>query len=421
MKGIVPTLGWVMAGLAVLVSFGIDFSNSAQGGAIDLRNRVVGARVLAHGIDPYHYQWREGEPPEYCDPLRDPNIPVSRATAAPPVIMLHLVFAPLPYRAAQYLWLVAQWLLLLGTGWLCFRACATPAQRGLVVVAVVGFTYTAGWRLHAERGQVYVLLSFLFACWLTATLDPKRGNSFLAGFIGGFLGTLRAPFLLLLPFLALHRRGQLAGAAVGLLLGSGLPVLFHPGIWSDYSSAMNTRSDLYRLGYPPHGAPIRPAVIEGIAAETYAHPVEIPSNDFSAYSLLRRRGSGTLPALPLLVAVALPLLFWLWWTRGRPAECLLTGVASWFFLTDLFLPAARYSYNDVLILNPILLGIVTARKFPWAAWPCVLAFPVGWIVYAFTIERPSLVNLPVALFTISAILFLVPLPARTIDERDGAP
>ena len=42
---------------------------------------------------------------------------------------------------------------------------------------VTGFTYTAAWRLHAERGQAYVLLAFLFACWLTVTLDPNGDGS----------------------------------------------------------------------------------------------------------------------------------------------------------------------------------------------------------------------------------------------------
>ena len=41
MKGMMPRMGWVMAGLALLVSFGVDFANTAQGGAIDLRNRIV--------------------------------------------------------------------------------------------------------------------------------------------------------------------------------------------------------------------------------------------------------------------------------------------------------------------------------------------------------------------------------------------
>jgi hypothetical protein len=281
-----------------------------------------------------------------------------------------------------------------------------------VALAVTGFTYTAAWRLHAERGQAYVLLAFLFACWLTATLDPKRGNGFhgfIGGCVAGFLVALRPPFILLAPFLALHRRGQLAGAAVGLLLGFGLPLLINPAGWTDYFSAMQTHSELYRNDIDPRPGPQSyPATIEGIPTDILGHYVPIPYADFSAHALLRWLGFAPFPALPLLFAVAAPFAFWLGLSRKQPAERLLPGLAAWFFLADLFLPAYRDSYNDVLILNVVFLGLVTAKagKFPWAAWPCALALPLGWAVYVFAPEQAWLINLPAGFFTLGAILFL---------------
>jgi hypothetical protein len=58
-----------------------------------------------------------------------------------------------------------------------------------------------------------------------------------------------------------------------------------------------------------------------------------------------------------------------------------------------------------------LAGLVAAQKFPsekfpWAAWPCALALPLGWGVYAFAPEEAWLINLPAAFFTLGAILFL---------------
>jgi len=407
MKGMLPTMGWVAVGLVLLVSFSMDWANTAQGGAIDLRNRITGARLLEDGADAYHYKWRKGDPPEYCDPYNNPKLPVSKTTATPALLMLQLPLAALPYRLAQFLWFFAQWLLLLATGWLWLRACATSPTRWLVALFVAGFTYTAAWRLHAERGQAYVLLTFLFACWLTATLDPKRGTGFTAGCIAGFLVALRPPFVLLAPFLALHRRGQLAGAAAGLLLGFGLPLLLNPVGWSDYYSAMQTHSELYRNDVDPRPGPQHyPAEIEGISTDILANYVSIPYADFSAHALLRRLGFAPFPALPVLLAVAVPFGFWLGLSRGQPAERLLPGLAAWCFLADLFLPAYRDSYNDVLILNVVLLGIVLAKKFPWAAWPCVLALPLGWAVYAFVPEQAWLIDLPALFLTLGAILFL---------------
>jgi hypothetical protein len=407
MKGVAPILGWVAIGLALLVSFGVDFANTAQGGAIDLRNRITGLRLLEHGIDAYHYKWHDGDPEAYCDVYNNPKLPVSKTTATPALLMLHVPWAALPYRLAQFLWFFAQWLLLLGTGWLWLRACPTSRQRWLVALAVTGFTYTAAWRLHAERGQAYVLLAFLFACWLTATLDPKRGNGFVVGCIAGFLIALRPPFVLLVPFLAWHRRGQLVGAAVGLALGFGLPLLMNPAGWTDYFSAMRTHSELYRNAIDPRPGPQSyPPTVEGIPTDTLGNYVAIPYADFSVFALLRWLGFAPFPAAPVVLAVAMLLALWIGLSRKQPAEHLLPGLAAWFFLIDLFLPAYRDSYNDVLILNVVALGFVTAAKFPWAAWPCALALPLGWAVYAFGPEQAWLINLPTALFTLGAILFL---------------
>ena len=410
-------MGWVLIGFALIVSFCIDFANTAQGGAIDLRNRVTGLRLLEHGIDAYRYKWSEGDPAEYGDVYNNPKLPVSKTTATPALLLLHLPLAALPYRLAQFLWFFAQWLLLLGTGWLWLRVCATSSTRWLGALFLVGFTYTAAWRLHAERGQAYVLLAFLFACWLTATLDPKArmrawGNGFVAGCVAGFLVALRPPFVLLLPFLALHRRGQLLGAAAGLVLGFGLPLLINPAGWTDYFSAMQTHSELYRNDIDPRPGPQSyPSTIEGIPTDILGHYVAIPYADFSVFALLRWLGFAPFPALPLLLAVAIPFALWLWFSRGQSAERLLPGLAAWFFLADLFLPAYRDSYNDVLILNVVFAGFVAAQKFssgkfPWAAWPCALALPLGWAVYAFAPEQAWLINLPTAFFTLGAILFL---------------
>jgi len=405
LKRILPILGRVLVGLVLLVSFRIDLANTEQGGAVDFRNRITGVRLLEHGIDPYHFIWHEGDPPEYCDLRNNPHLPVSKTTVTPTLLMLYAPLALLPYRSAQFLWLVAQWLLLLGTAWLWLRACTTPLMGWLVTLFITAFTYTQAWRWEAERGQSYMLLAFIFAYWLTTTMDSKRGNGFIAGCVAGFLVALRPPFILFLPFLALHRRGQLIGATAGLLLGFGLPFLINPAGWIDYSSAMQTNSDLYRHGINPKKGPQDfPAMIEGTPTTILSHLNPFPYGDFSAYALFRYLGLPPLSGLPLLVIVL--FILWLWLTRGQPAELLLPGLAAWLFLTDLFLPAIRYSYYDVLILNVVLAGIITAKKFPWTAWPCALALPMAWAVYYLSPAPPLLLYLPALFFTLGAVLSL---------------
>jgi hypothetical protein len=407
MKATMPMLGWMALALALLVSFGIDLNNAMPGGAIDLRTRVTGARLLEHGLDPYHYTWHPGEPLDYCNPVENPGGAVNGTTVTPTLLLLHLPLSMLQYRRGHFVYLTAQWLLLLGLGWLWLRACATLRQRWLVALFLTGFTFTAGWRLHAERGQAYVLLAFVFAYWLTVTLDAKRGNGFWAGCVGGFLMALRPSFLVLAPFLVLHRRGQLAGAAVGLIAGAALPMLLNPAVWSEYFSAMSAHSNLYRNDvHPPQGPPVFPPSIEGMPLAHIKGYAEIRYSDYSGNALLSHLHVAHFPP-PALLFIGLALFgLWLWLARRWAIEQLLPGLAAWIFLIDFFLPAARFSYYDVLILNAVFVAIVGAGRIPWAAWPCMAALPLGWAVYALSPGRHFYIDQPEIFFTVGAILFL---------------
>jgi hypothetical protein len=414
MKGAPPLAFWFGVGLLLLVSFGADLANIEDGGAIDLRNRVTGVRLLDAGIDPYHYKWNYGDPDIYCDVYNNPHLPVSKTISTPALLLVHAPLAALNYRTGEFVWLIAQWLLLLGTAALWLRVCAAGWQRAGIAILFTAFTFTAAWRLHAERGQVYVLISFVFAAWLALTLNRTWGRHWAVGIIAGILIAFRPTFALLLPFLALHRRAQLIGAALGLLLAVGGPMLVHAPCWTEYATAMEQNSEIYRNDVNPRpGAQHYPGVIEGTSTRLLAKYAVIPYADFSAFEWLRWLGverewlgDKAWPAWPLLLAFALAFGFWLLLTYRRAPEGLLPGLAAWVFLADLFLPAYRDSYNDVMILNVIAAGLVVGTKFPWAVLPCALALPFGILVYVFVPEQVAAINFPAALLTLSAALSL---------------
>lgn len=405
---------WGALGLLLLLSFCLDFVNVQEGGSIDLRNRITGDRLLLAHRDPYFYKWQEPEPAEFCDPYNNPKLPVSKTTATPALLLLHSPLAVLPYRIAQFLWLFLQWLLLLGTVWLWFRLLETDRQRWLLAAFVTGFTYTAAWRLHAERGQSYVLLLFLFAAWLALTLRER--HSFWTGMLAGLLAALRPPFLLLAPFLLWHRRRQLPGVCVGLLLGLVLPMLWRGDCWAMYGSAMQTHSALYRTGTDPAPGPeIFPPEIEGTSTDLLANYAVIPYADFSVHAFLRGLGLEPFPAWPPFLAATAAYLIWLWMTRGQPMERLLLGVAGWFFLIDLFLPAYRDSYNDVLIVNIMALALAGSAQLAWGIRLCFLALPAGWAIFYFAPMHDWLIDLPSFFLALGAMLliFWFNFPGRT--------
>lgn len=391
------------------ISFGIDLNQVLQGGSIDLRNRITGMRLMEDHLDPYHYKWREPAPEIYCDPYNNPLLPVSKTTASPALLVLHAPLAALPYRLGQGGWLLIQWGLLLGTSWLWLRRLEKPRSRVLWMIFVTAFTYTAAWRLHAERGQAYVLLLFVFSIWANLTLKGGRRSDFFAGLVAGLSVALRPSFLLLAPFLALHRRSQLPGLLVGLFLGLGIPLLIAPACWHDYLQGMQDHSSLYRQGIDPAPPPQHyPPTIEGIPTDTVAHYAAIPYADFSVYRGLRDLGFDTLSSWPISGLLLGLFLGWLAWSRREPMPACLGGVAAWVFLADLFLPAYRNSYNDVLILAVAALTLLRPALPPWhlgflatgVAGGCAVAFLApsdGWMI-----------DLPTLLYTLGAITLLLP-------------
>jgi hypothetical protein len=419
-----PRWFWIAIGVALFVSFVFDLANTNVNGAIDLRNRITGVRLLESGIDPYTYKWHYDDPDIYLDVFNNPNplVTVSKTTASPALLILHAPLAALAYRDGEFVWLFAQWALLLGTGWLWLRACTADWQRMAIAILLTGFTFTAAWRLHAERGQSYVLLAFVFAAWLVLTLDRTWGRHWLVGIIAGLLIALRPTFALLVPFMALHRRAQLIGVAMGLLVSVGLPMLAHQPCWTDYYAAMQVNSELYRNDVNPRPGPHHyPPQIEGTPTLLIAKFAVIPYADFSAFALLRWLGiehewlgDQAWPAWPLLLVVAVGFGLWLALTFRRAPETLLAGLAAWVFLADLFLPAYRDNYNDVLILDVAAAGIVVAASLPWAIWPIGLALPFGLLVYVLAPEQVAFINFPSALMAVSAVMFM----ATLVNRRD---
>lgn len=423
MKSGVPlAAGWVALGLAALVSFGIDWNHLGSSGSIDLRNRITGVRLLAAGRDPFHYKWRPSEPERYCDPFNNLAVPVSKTTVTPTFLILHLPLGWLPYRASQYLWLIAQWLCLLGMAACAQRILQAPGRSLFAAALITGFTFTAAWRLHAERGQCYVVLALLLTAWIALSREksPSSSRQAWAGALAGILVAIRPPLLLILaPFLVLRRPDQGRSALIALLASAALPLLFDLSCWADYGKAMQTWSELYRSGVNPRPpGQAFPASVEGIPIDLLGRFVSLPFADSSLVYLLRREFHlSSVPAFPLLAALIVLLAAWLWMGRRLPSDPLLLGIACWAFLIDFFLPALRNSYNDVLILAVIPLAILrTPGSF--TSWLAAFAWPAGWLILLHPPRNPWLISLPALIWILFSSRHLLRPCLDSIKRRD---
>lgn len=388
----------------LLASFCEDWRLVTTGGSIDYRNRITGARVMERGMDPFHYKWHSGAEPELCDPFNNLAMKVSLTTVTPTALLLMLPVAKLPYGDAQVLWLVIEWLCLLGIGVLWWRLLEPGWKRWVWAALIAGFSHTLAWKQHVDRGQIYILLGLLLVLWVTLV---KERRSHWAGVVAGLLLCLRPPVLLvLLPFIGLRDRAQWRAALVSAGVFALLPMAFRGNIWPDYLKGMQGWSELQRHGDKPRPpAQKYPTTVEGIEIETLARYHVRQYADSSIVRILKGQGVLDFPEWPLGLALAAGVGGWFWWRRKAGEMTWLVGVVTWFFLTDWFLPAYRNPYNDVLVLGVLALALQAGRRVFWLA---LLGLPAGWFLYQIMPTARWQIHVPTVLLLTAGIGVLLP-------------
>lgn len=102
-KNTFPKILFWLVLLITAIGFIVDLQTTFTYIGTDLRNRVVGARLVIEGIDPYFFKWTPVWSERFCDPLDDPNNLLSRVSVPPTVLALHSVIARLPYLQQKIL------------------------------------------------------------------------------------------------------------------------------------------------------------------------------------------------------------------------------------------------------------------------------------------------------------------------------
>ncbi len=400
----------LMLVMLALGSFLLDWNLVSKSGSIDYRNRVTGVRLLSDGKDPYHTKWNPGDPAQFCDPYENPALPITKTTVTPAMLVTGLPWASLPYPKSQVLWLLAQWGMLAGLWFLWFTWPGhTPASRWWWSLMVVGFTYTLAWRHHVDRGQAYLLWTLGLSVWLRLGMaKPAKTTGWLAGLLAGLLVCLRPPlFLVIAPFVFLRRRNQCLAATAGLLLGMGAPILMKPTVWQDYGKAMDTWSAVYRSHSEPRPGPRAfPPVVEGMPIDHLANYQVARFADSSIFRLFYAWRWNAVPAAAALGLLGIMFSLWLWWSRGAGDAKFLLGLAAWSFFADAFLPAYRYPYADVMILNTLALFPLIHRKAHWLHWLALAAILTGISLYCIPQPERWWIYLPTLAMAAVAVLAL---------------
>ncbi|MGD0138382.1 MAG: glycosyltransferase family 87 protein [Tepidisphaeraceae bacterium] len=347
----------------------------------DLRARVVGAREMMRGLDPYFIAARTDQTDALQDPDRYAAV-CTRCTYTPALLCLYAPLANLPYGVQRYIWFGAEWCALAGSILLLRGTIRDGLLKNVfTAVAVLFFADGPFWRLHLERGQYYVFILLLFS--LTARFcvgksavqeETSFADRWWHGIPLGLAAAMRlTPLAALLPLWVLGLRRTAVGAAiVAVLCFAGSIHLAGFGLWQSYFRAVSIQSQLrWNAGYlasEKAKLPPLPANVEGMTFKrvldlpdvnvTFAAEVLQPLAARFPWAPAREHWPTLNQACAVLICLLFPFL--LRFHQGlEPGEKLAAAVLC-VLSAEFFLPI-RVSYCDVMFLAPI--GLLMPRMF----------------------------------------------------------
>ncbi|GAB4092286.1 glycosyltransferase 87 family protein [Flaviaesturariibacter terrae] len=387
-------------------------------GGVDLRTRVVGARLLAAGESPYFYKWRPGDPDRWIITPHHPLHPaeVNGVSVSPGLLYLHVLFNPLGFGTVRWLWTLLQYVLLaLCFGWLLpGRGPSDEARLRALGVGFLFFGCSALWLLNVERGQSYMLLAAGLAGLLRLAESPQRKGQYAAGVLLAVLVYLRPTMVVFgLPFLLAGRWRMLAAA-----LAAGLPLALHmllSPLWQDYTRSMAIYSGLLRSA--PVVTPVWsfPQQVEGLDAQWIQRAHQdfriggLPSLFFKYQYWLRGLPPKAFLNVFAFGAATIVVLLRRRFRNGSASDLLLAGFLLYVWL-EVLVPAPRGTYNMILWIVPSLVLLLEPRRRTFV-WPLLLSGLC--LVIGFPAASPLLHALGEVLLLLALLIHLWPEPVAT--------
>lgn len=386
---------WIILLIAALVvgwyalTRDIRYSREYMG---DLRNRVVGSRIIKDGGSPYFYKYRPGDTLRYYDPQAFDIYFPSICTSTPFLHRLLDPVADLPFVTIMRVWVAVLWVLYLGMAAYAFSLARGPSARMAVVAAAVLFLLTNGWDLQVKYGQSYLVIAALAMLVVALWRWPV-----LAGVAAAALVMVRPnAIIFFLPFL-LAREVKWAFLLPGLLaLGWVLLSPRERGLWGDYERMLSAQVRIHQaLDVPTRGVVTDPGYgqWEGINSDTVQariarDPVRIYSENGNLFVLYekvigRRMPLWMLGAVGFLGVAGVAALF-VWRRRagmsggfakrgvGPPVQTAIVGFCL-YMVSDLCSPVYRHQYYTVQWLMPLLLAASIFRGRLWGWYVGLLA------------------------------------------------
>jgi hypothetical protein len=344
----------------------------------DLRNRIVGSRIIKDGGSPYFYKWKKGSGFRYYDPN---NFDAWRPSITASTPFLHQLLTPLvemPQARISKWWLVIEYLMLTAMVLLFLGQARTTRQKQAVLLVGLLFLLTNAWERHTSFGETYLCIPFFatlfYVCW--RKIDKPLWAA-AAGIAAASLVLVRTNTLLFfIPFIFLVRNIQRRSLVafflpVTMLAGWTLLDRHELYLWQDYSRMLSEQIRIHQgLEVPRQQNDPDPKFsiweeVDMQAADELIRtdPVTVYSENGNAFVIYEHLFHRKLPvpvlySLALLVIVCLAAIFYYLRRSGKALDAPHTAIFGFclYMISDLFSPVHRHQYYTVQWLFPLLLA-----------------------------------------------------------------
>jgi hypothetical protein len=360
----------VFAIIISLIGFCIDLKYTLTHGGIDLRNRVVGARLLTRGLDPYYFRWRPGNDVRLLDPMDQLQLPVSRVTVPPSVLVLHSLIANFPYFVQKIIWFILQWAaFLLSLLFLLINHKKPWINKFILIITLLLISGNSFWRLHVDYGQIYVVYVVLISLSYWICQKDFKGNNILGGGVIGFAASLRFPIIIMVLPMILFKKFKLFAATVASF---GLFTFIFVAItglqvWANFFSAMRVIGKLTVGLIKTSNSDVSivlPSTIEGL--NYLRNFLSVCPTSTRSIPLVLEKLNIKLESNQLIVILGILLLTYsgliLWRIKKQRNQSQIQDVDQIFLIGTImiliiewFIPAPRTPYSDIQLLIPLVL------------------------------------------------------------------
>lgn len=354
---------------------------------IDLRNRVVGARLQKDGKLPYFYKWNPADGIRYYDPLNN-HIEVTSITASPFFHDLLYPIADAPQRSLSYFWLVLQYVLWAAVVCVALSLAGSFEQKVFVWAVATALLLTAAWKAHIHSGQLYIFIPFLYAIFYLFLKKSKLASSALVAGLCAISLVLIRPntIFLFLPFLLLANQFHIRYKIfffipVVLLLAFSAGNRNQRNLWKQYKQSMPMQIKWHQEGNSSlmenkkepvfitswEGWKMKNWDIAQVEKQETAISFDFPDESANFFILGRIAGIKLSVSSLLIISLSLiSILMVAFYFVHKKQGFHLYNIAIFGFclymISDLFSPLLRHQYPAVQWLFPLLLIAVGFKK-----------------------------------------------------------